>query len=331
MEEIKECVADVNQEQPNDTNDDGLSSNEKDIFTALHTKSQINDLVNLCKDIKNAQTQYDAMCGNIDDSDDVTAFIDKQIESLSVDDIKSMNGADLIKLCTMENGKLSIGGLFSDDDIDGIREYIVFRKETNNSISELNGEISKLEKYYDEYNAEIKDAVSSCGDMTGHIKETINKRIENATTEEAKQRYYDMLKMLDYGLNLENVIEYYSNPYRARTAIVNVKAPKAGKQVIKHYEHVITQVSCKTDFRRFGGIEPNRLPEPYNTKPVDSFMYSIVNYIASWWKNEDNTLNGLFLAQFSINLKNLVYNKFSNDEDKQTFINAICKVLDLVA
>lgn len=306
-------------------NDNGIVTEETmDAFKLLSMKSQINDLTALADKVKEQRAE---MLGTEDD----ISFIDERLANLTVEDIKNMPDKLIADLCRDENGEVVVGGL--DDtkaDNEFRRDYLIFRKQTNDALGGIDEETAKLNEAFAEYEADMDKILKEADDMTGYLKKTLAERAEATEDERVAQRYRDMITTIDKALTLEDVIEYYSNSFNARTAITNVIAPKKGKVTIKRYEKLISDLSCKTDFRRYGGIEPRFLPEEYHNKHEDAFMFSIINYIASWYKNEDNTLNGLFLAQFSINLKNLIYNKFTNEEDKTTFVNAICKIVDLV-
>ena len=54
--------------------------------------------------------------------------------------------------------------------------------------------------------------------------------------------------------------------------------------------------------------------------------------VATWTQctTKDNIVNGMFLSQFCVNLKNLVYDKFETEDDKNTFVTAMCDILDMV-
>lgn len=295
-----------------------------DAFKLLSMKSQINDLTSLAAQVREQQVELSG-------SDDDISFIDERLKDLTVDDLKNMPDKLIADLCRDENGEVVVGGL--DDvkkDNEFRRDYLIFRKETNDALGGIDEETAKLNEAFAEYEADMDKILKEADDMTAYLKKTLAEKAEATEDEAVAQRYRDMITMIDKALTLEDVIEYYSNSFNARTAITNVISPKKGKVTIKRYEKLISDLSCKTDFRRYGGIETKFLPEEYHKKHEDAFMFGIINYIASWYKNDDNTLNGLFLAQFSINLKNLIYNKFTDEEDKNTFVNAICKIVDLV-
>lgn len=298
-----------------------------DAFKLLSMKSQIADLQKLAEDTRSKQSEF----GNIGADKDIDVdFIDERIENLTLEEIKALPDAKVDEICTSEDGECILELDDPKKSSEFRRDYLIFRKETNEALKGIDDELLKMNEAYAEYEAEMAEVTKTYSDITNYLKHTLEEKAEKASSEEAAQRFRDMIVMIDTALTLDNMIEYYSKPHRARTAIVNILSPSTGKTIIKKYEEVITSVSCKTDFRKFGGIQAKFLPDEYKDKREDAFMYSLINYIASWHRNEDNTLNGLFLAQLSINLKNLIYDKFTTEEDKQTFINAICKVIDLV-
>jgi len=301
-----------------------INADNMDAFKILSMKSQINDLTTLADNVRKQQAELSG-------SDDDIAFIDERLKDLTVEDLKNMSDKLIADLCRNEEGEVVVGGL--DDvqkDNEFRRDYLIFRKETNDALGGIDEETAKLNEAFAEYEADMDKIIKGADDMTAFLKNTLAEKAESTEDPKVAQRYRDMITTIDKALTLEDVIAYYSKPFNARTAITNVIGPKKGKVTIKRYEKLLSDLSCKTDFRRYGGLETKFLPEECHNKHEDSLMFAIINYIATWHNNEDNTLNGLFLAQFSINLKNLIYNKFPNDEDKKTFIDAACKIVDLV-
>jgi hypothetical protein len=304
---------------------DVYTEKEQKVLKALHTRSEIADLEKMITDTVSKRKQMSLT----DDEVDIT-FIDERVKELTLEQIKAMSNDEIKAICTNDDGDVVI--TLEDDQMSDAfrRDYVVMVKETTTALDGMQEEIEKIKVEFDKYDEEIKEITAGFDDLNGYMLSVLDRRIEAAPTEEAKERYIDIKRHMNMALTLDNVIEYYSNDYRARTAVANVKAPKSGKKVIKQYETVLTSIGSKTDFRRFGGIQLKCLPDEYKNRTEDCFMYSIVNYIASWHKNEDNLLNAVFLSQFAVNLKNLIFNNFSKSEDRETFINAICKVIDLI-
>lgn len=305
-----------------------ITEDNIDTFKLLNLQSQRSDLKRLADDTLAKQKEFANM---FSDTEVDVDFIDERIANFTVDDINKLSDDEINNICiSPDTGE----GVLELDDANRTtelrRDYLIFRKETNDALAGIDAEMEKLNAAYAEYEEDIAKINASYGDITEYLKHTLEEKANNATSEESAQRFRDMIKTIDLAMSLDNMVEYYSKPYNARCAVTNIKSPNKGPKTIKNYEKVISEVSCKTDFRRYGNIQEKFLPDGYNNRYPDVFMYSLINYIASWAKNEDNVLNGLFLAQFSINLKNLVYNKFSKEEDKQTFISSICKVIDLV-
>lgn len=302
---------------------------EIDPFEALNVCAQRNDLKRLAEDAVAKQKEFASMITNSNEDVD---FIDERIAGMTTEQIKALTAEEITEIFRSPDPEVGCVLELDDDEktLELRRDYLVFRKETNDALAGIDEEMEKLNAAYAQYEEDIAKINASYSDVTAYLKHSLEEKAQNAATEEGAKKYRDMVTMLDNALTLDNMIEYYSNSYHARSAITNVKSPSKGPKTIKNYEKVISDIGCKTDFRRYGDIQERYLPDAYKDRYPDAFMYSLINYVASWAKNTDNVLNGVFLVQFSVNLKNLIYNNFSNEEDKNTFISAICKVIDLV-
>jgi len=53
-------------------------------------------------------------------------------------------------------------------------------------------------------------------------------------------------------------------------------------------------------------------------------------YISTFANKEVDRTIGLFLTQLTINLKNLIYNKFEDETTKETFSNNIKSVIEMI-
>lgn len=319
--EIKNEIP-VEVQEKMDKND--IINNENiDDFKLLNMAAQIRDFKKLAAEIKEKKEKT---------SIEGDEYLDDIIDKMTLEEIKSMDYAKAIEICKPPEGVEDIfGGAFDSKLKEGQfkKDYLIFRKETNIALAGIDEETAKFEAEMAEYEEDMKRLSSDYGDVTGYVRKTLTDRLETAETEEQKENIRTMITMMDYAMSLENVIEFYSNSYRARVAIPNVIGPRK-TTTIKNYEKVLADISCRTDFRKFGGIEKRFLPDEYKDVHENAFICAIINYVASWYKNEDNKMNGVFLAQFSINLKNLIYDRFATDKDKEEFIASVCKVIDLV-
>lgn len=319
----------VNVEVVHDPGAEDLITNENiDDFKLLNMASQLNDFKHLADDIRAKKN----VIGSEDD------YLDKALENVTLEEVQKMDYAEIIKLCTPPEGVEDVFGTGFDTKIEEgkfKKDYMIFRKQSNDALKGIDEEIAKFTEEIAEYEEDMDRLMKEYSNLSGYVKKTLNDRLESAETEEQRAHIANIIHMMDIALTLDNLIEYYSNDYRARTAIPNVIGPK-GKDIIKRYQKVLASINCRTDFRQFAdkryykSIEQDILPDEYKTTHENAFIYAVVNYIASLYKNEDNKMNGVFLAQFSVNLKNFIYDKFESAEEKEIFTKAVCKVVDLV-
>lgn len=299
-----------------------LTSEEKALIGVnLHT--QMKDLDKMKNIIEEQRTQF---------NDDLS-FVDERIANMTVDEVKALSDAEITAIFTNEDGVCIIDDIGDTvkDTAEFRRDYLIWIKESGEALANISASTAEINNAIKEYEEDIKNIIGDTGrDMTAYVKNMLQSKYDKAETEENKKLYADMIKSVDSALNLDIVIDFYSNGYRARTAVVNLVSPKTKEPTLRKYHEVMNRTGCKTDFRRFGGIE-KFLPEEYKEKRANSFMYAMINFIAFHHKHEDLKVFGLFLAQFSINLKNLIYNGFCTEEDKETFVKSVCTIIDMVA
>lgn len=307
--------------------DDFITEDNVDTIKLLNMASQLNDMKALAQSIKNkANKPLDSV-----DATSISDIIDSKVANLTVKDVEAMSDEDVYKIYTDENGKLYDFLALDDpkDDVSFKRDFLILRIECLASLSSLDASIASLEESMAEYEDEIKELINKFGNMSGYIKYYLTDKMDNATTDKEKDKYNRMIIAMDESLTLSNVKRFYSNDMNRVNLIPNFVMVKKTANVQKKYETVRTRIRSRTNLFDFGDIEKRYLPEKYHVRN-NLFVFSIINMVASWIKQEDNLSNGLFLSQFCVNMKNLVYDKFDSEEEKETFVTAACEVLDMV-
>lgn len=305
-----------------------INEDNLETFKLLNMVSQLDDMKRLASDIKTKAV------GPVegDGADDFIAIIDSRVENLTVEDVKKMTSDDIYKIYTSDEGvRFEFVELDNPaKDLEFKRDFLILRIESNKAIADIDAEIAKFEETISEYEEEISELTSKFSNMNEYIKSYLAEKRDAAETEDEKHKYNSMLIALDNALTLTNVKEFYKNQMNRINLIPNFVMPKKTATVYKRYDTVRKQLKMKSNLFSFGNIEKNYFPDKYHERN-NLFVFAIINMAATWsTKDKDKLMNGLFLSQFSVNLKNLIYDKFDTEEEKATFMSAACEILDMV-
>ena len=99
--------------------------------------------------------------------------------------------------------------------------------------------------------------------------------------------------------------------------------------IYKRYVKVMKRMKVREDLSKFAYVEKKFIGDEYAQRS-NIFMFSIMHFISSHYKDEDLSAFGLFVTQFIINMKNLVLNKFEDENEKDLFIASIKEVIDII-
>lgn len=301
-----------------------IDEDNLDVFKALSMKAQVNDMAKLCDNIRGKQDIY------MENPDEDAAIVDERLAQYTVDQIKAMSDDELDKMFITDDGR-EINLIPPDTDVDMHkfkRNYAIYRKDSNEALKNLDEEIEKFQKEMEESEEEIAQILNQFNDMDEFIRDQLHKKIEAATDPKKVELYESLLQAMDYAFSLDNVVEFYSNDYRRRMVIPNYKDDKRSMGLFRRYKKVVEEVGFRTDLTKYVKLEKKFLPEKYHERD-NLFLFAIINMASTWAKCDDNRMNGLFLTQFSVNLKNMIYDKFADKDARQKFIDNICKVLDI--
>lgn len=316
---IPEINSDNNQEDYGDL----IDVDNKKAFEFFNMRFRMNDIKRISDDI-NEKTKT-----VIDDDDELTffdeiamKFEDGEIAKLSddeIDEIYNNNGNPIELAFEFKN---------PEDTKAFKRDFLEFRRQSIITTRMLEEETEKMNKMFEESQAEIDEIIRTYGNMDNLIRNTLEKRLEEANTEERKELIRKLIRNFDYAFSLDNIKDFI-NSYKGKSIISYYRDDKQSRYIYRRYRKVCDSYKIKTDLSKFGGLEEHFIGKEYNNRP-NIFLFTIIYYISTFANKEVDRTIGLFLTQLSINLKNLIYNKFEEETTKETFVNNIKTVIEMI-
>lgn len=292
-------------------------------FQMLNLLSKKKDVTAMIETVKKEQKKF------ITDGE-LSDHIDEFLERTELEDIQNLTDDEIRELFTIgdEEKKLNITVADETKDIEFRRDFLVFMKQSTESMKEFDLELEKLEKEIALNQEEFDKAVASFGNMNNLIRAKLEERYNSEEDEHRRELFGDMIAAFDNGMNLDNVKEYYSS-YKARKVLGDYVDDKKSRYIYRRYTRVLAAHKISFDLTKFANLERLHLPEEYQKHP-NIFIFSVISMVSTWdTKNLDRT-KGLFLTQFNTNIQNLYYNKFDNIEDKTEFLKNIMEVIKLI-
>ena len=259
-------------------------------------------------------------------------FIDEALANVSVDDIKAMSDSDINKLFDPESEEEHIDIANPEDHeftTQFKRDFLIFQKQTIITSKEIEEEQRKIDEEVEKCKDELNELVETYKSMGSLIKAKIVEKIGKTTDDHERKLYQSMLVYYDNGFNLNNVINF-AKSYKGKSVYSDfVMDGSRSQYVYRTYKKECAMLNVQDELPRLTGLEVKFLPEKYHAKP-NLFMYTVMAYIASWHNKNTDTARGIFITEFVTNIKNLFYDKFESEDDKQTFLSNIMTVLDLI-
>lgn len=316
----------ANKELTQITKDDFIGDNY-DKFKMLSLYSKQKDIVNLKNNImSNRNSMYNSPEG--------FKYIDDSIKDYTEDDIKKMSAEKINEIFGTEDDNPIINTERLSDgtniDTEFKRDFLIFQKQAQDAMNTIEEEEKKLQESIAEEMKMFDDTVNTYGDIQTLVKSTILEKIANADNDHDRQLYQAIMVEYDNGFTLNNLINYCQS-YKAKNIYSEFRLDNDKTDYIyRRYLKECKSLGIEEDeITRFTKLESRFLPEKYHNYD-NLFMFAVIHFIASWHGKNTNSSRGLFITEFMINIKNLYYNKFDNEEDKESFCNNIIKVLDLI-
>jgi len=323
MSEITEKDNVTTDSTNNDVMDSIVTDDNADEFKMLNLLSKRNDVKNMMNTMKNEQNK---LIKDVDKAE----IIDERLASMSVEEVENLSYSQVEDIYTINGEKFELSISFDthDKEMEFKKDFLVFMKKSSDTMERFDEELAKIEKEIADNQEEFDRVVSTFGNMSNLIRSKLVEKYETATDEGKKELYSLLIKEYDYGFTLDNVKDFYST-FRARNVLGDYKDDKRSNYIYRKYKKVIQSLGITTDLASFAGLEKKFLSEDHQSHP-NIFIFAIISMVASWAKNTNNKNRGLFLTQFTINIKNLFYNKFDSEEERAKFIANITEVMDLI-
>ena len=329
-EELMETeVVDDVVESDESSSDELVNEDNVDTFKLLNMVAQLDDMKQLVKSVKDNVSATTTETKSEESADK----IDEKARLLTKEEIEKMTDSQILGIFSDEDGApyefITLDN--PKEDIEFKRDFLIMRSESLRAIDSIDAEIAKMEEAMKEYDEEIKEITSKYSNINQYLISNFTEKMEAAESDEEKEKYANMIAAMKDALELNRVKEFYSINVNRKNLIPNFILQKKTKVIYKKYQTMRKMFKSRTDLFNFGDIEKRYLPEKYHARN-DLFVFSIINMVATWTQctTKDNIVNGMFLSQFCVNLKNLVYDKFETEDDKNTFVTAMCDILDMV-
>lgn len=305
--------------------EDFVNADNVDAFKLLSLKSKMNDINSVMENINKEQKQL---------LSDDTEFdhLDKILDNFTEEQIKAMPPEMIDELLVDEDGnKVTFALDFKTNKIaydQFKKDFLILRKQSLETFKKFDEELAGINKEIAESQEEFDKYVNEFGNVSNLIRTKLDERLKNAETDEQKALVSKLIKSFDNGLLLENVKEY-CNSYKGRSIIGDFTNHKQAHYIYRKYLKVANTLDIKTDLTTFTNLEQRFLPEEYQ-KRINIFMFAIIHFISSWHNKAYTKADGLFITQFTVNVKNLYYDKFDIAEDRETFINNIKEIIKII-
>lgn len=315
---IPEINSEVNQEDYGDL----IDVDNKKAFEVFNMRSRMNDIKRIADDI-NEKTK------NVIDDDELDEF-DRIAMSFNEGEIEKLSDEEIEKVYNNNGNPIELSFEFENpEDTKAFkRDFLEFRRQSIVTTRALAEETEKLNKMFEESQEEIDEIIRKYGNMDNLIRNTLETRLEEAETEERKELIRKLIRNFDYALSLDNIKDFVTS-YKGKNTIGYYRDNKQSHYIYRRYRKVCETFNIKTDLSKFGDLEKNFIGEEYNERP-NIFLFSVIYYISTFANKEVDKTLGLFLTQLSINLKNLIYNKFEDESTKETFTNNIKAVIEMI-
>ena len=301
--------------------DDNISS-----FKLLNLKSQMKDIESVTNNLKSQASQFIKSS-----NEDLDAQIDAMLESLTEDEIKEMDAEELNNALTLEDGtEITFNIPFENEEsaINFKKDYLIFRKKINEDTKKFDEEMARINAEIAESQEEFDEVCKTFGNINNLIKHTLKTKMEETDDEHKKELYQSLLDAFNEALTLDGLKEYLKS-YKGKYVLSDFKFPKSSMAIYRKYKKVNDALKVKRDLKDFGNFEKVTLGEDYDKRP-NIIMFSLMHYIASKANKGFDRAFGLFITQFTVNAKNLIYNKFDDEAEKDIFVNSLKEIIDII-
>lgn len=298
-----------------------------------------NEYEQICELIENLSDSITTLEDSTDflirDIYDLPLSIKDVIAPLSDEDINNLTEENIDQYF-MKDGKLvNIKDNYDNSEFEGtlheykihilleIRKALLDVKDSKNKFIEFEKQKAEIAKSYIEY----LNSPEYLEKRKQQIEE-LKTKYENETDPYEKEK-------LKKALNVFNELESLSFLFKRfwaneedekRSLMMSFFDTNRGSYVIKRYSQKCKKLNIpENTYQQFLNLEEKYLDEEYH--PYNNlFLFFVMRYIA--YIDVYSQQEKMFAISLILNMHKLVYNEFSNDDAKQTFINIIKAVSD---
>lgn len=252
---------------------------------------------------------------------------------------KDMSSKDIAKMTKEEfDAKFIINGtalrLDKDGDdnecFDRTRDAIVYFKEMNEAQENLDKLIQELDKDCKKADEEMKQIFNEYGSYDKILRNVLLDSIDKAPDERVKKRKREMLEWLDDALHLTKLEDWVFEDGDViwKELYGNDEAVSL---IVRRFNTKAEQIKLpiKTEsLHTLSGFEQKFLGEDFK-EVYNLFLLILVRYVSLLTVNKYNINEKVYAIRVFIYLKHLMTDvPMFNEEDKQTFINSIKRILN---
>jgi len=295
------------------------NNKDKDIISILGMKSKLNDI----NQMRNKLIGQEHM---VIDNDEVLNILEERIKNMTTFQIKNLSSKQIEDIYTINNEKIELVIEMDSEErkISFMRDFLLFKKNSSVALKQMDKSIETLETELKKGDEEFNKIINEYDDIQTLIKTRLVDAINNSTNEDMRKRNTQILDSFNDALTLNEIFEHYKTQ-KVLNTVHDYKM--RSDSIYTKYVRTCKHLGIKSDITIFNNLEIKFLPEKYHKIP-NLFLFSVIKYFA-YKKNCNKHIDGIFLSQFLVNVKNLFCDKFKDINEKQTFIESIMKVLDL--
>ena len=276
--------------------------------------------------------------GNNENIDDIGDYLDTLLGNFTVEQVKNFTPEEVEKIYTMDalnDGDEPVVIDISTDkgksDFELKKDYLIFRKETNESMKAINESTKELQNYMVEYQEEMNQLMEEFGSMDRYIIDSLNKKIEaNVDSPDKIALFTKIRDSYNEAFTLESLTKYVKS-YKGKNILLDFLNYDNSIKIYKRYLKISKKVNIEHDITKYSGFETYLYDtEQIKNVRVNIFAFAVIHYIASQKYDDLDKYFGIFISQLTVNMKNVIYNNFPSGDSHFTFMNAVRNIIQII-
>jgi len=316
----KLCETQINGNTNTVTEKDNPQQDLSEAFRLLNMKQHMNDMSDMKKEILDKRI-------NVLNDDTMSEYLDSIVKKLSIDEIKKLTPHEIEDLYKINNEPIVLDIVLNSpmQVFEFKKDFLIYLKESSEALTQIDAVLKKIDEEMLVHEIELNKLLDEYGDLSTFIRNKMVNDFMNASTENEKNTFKQRLDIFDDALTLNILVDHYKKLSTANT----IKDYFArSENIYAKYKKTMRLLGIKSDLVHFNDLEIKFLPKKYHKYP-NLFLFSVFKYLAYKTDSAKRLTDGIFISQFTVNLKKLFTNNFNNTEERKIFINAIQTILDL--